>query len=312
MLTSQELRDSLTLFEIAPGKKASIQTLAHLLPDIETTLFFGKAYKMNADRLSRLLRILFKTPLLQALEEGGHSEALQDYIVDIYPEVLEQVPNAFASAPQQTELTDALWESIDVTIAKSIQDVADNLGDVLEALPGKQGQMVFKTLHSLNKRRPTIGDYKARIHHTPVPNQLVIFDVSGSMSERTVRAIAPEVVALSWKANASLAIVSDNCFVWDPGTFTVDDVLREAEYMGTHYETLLPLMRRDWGTVITIADYDSSQSAKNHLRDNAFGKIGQVLDLSLVNRPTYLAECVGQFADKVTPLLVGSSDYVLS
>jgi hypothetical protein len=82
--------------------------------------------------------------------------------------------------------------------------------------------------------------------------------------------------------------------------------------MGTHYETLTPLMKRDWGTVITIADYDSSQSAKNHLRDNAFGRIGQVLDLSLVNRPTYLAECVGQFADKVTPLLVGSSDYVLS
>jgi hypothetical protein len=171
--------------------------------------------------------------------------------------------------------------------------------------------MVFKTMHTLNKRRPTIGDYKARIHHARVPSQLVIFDVSGSMTEGTVRAIAPEVVALSWKANASLAIVSDTTRVWDPGTFTVADVLREAEYSGTHYETLLPLMRRDWGTVITIADYDSSQDAKNHLRDNAFGKIGQVLDLSLVNRPTYLAECVGQFADKVTPLLVGSSDYVL-
>jgi hypothetical protein len=312
MLTTQELRDSLTLFEIAPGKKASMQTLAHLLPDVETTLFFAKAYKMDASRLSRLLYHLFRTPLLEAIQEGGHSEELQDYIVDIYPGIMELAPSAFVSAPQQTELTEALWESIDVTIAKSIQDVADNLGDVLNALPGKTGQMVFKTLHSLNKRRPTIGDYKARIHHAPVPNQLVIFDVSGSMTESTVRSIAPEVVALSWKANATLAIVSDSCYVWDPGTFTVDDVLRQAEYMGTHYETLLPLMRRDWGTVITIADYDSSQSAKNHLRDNAFGKIGQVLDLSLVNRPTYLAECVGQFADKVTPLLVGNSDYVLS
>jgi hypothetical protein len=312
MLTSQELRDSLTLFEIAPGKKASMQTLAHLLPDVETTLFFAKAYNMSADRLTRLLYHLFRTSLLSALQEGGHSEELQDYIVDIVPGILEMSPYAFVQAPPKTELTDALWESIDVVIAKSIQDVADNLGTVLDSLPGKTGQMVFKTLHSLNKRRPTIGDFKARIHHAPVPSQLVIFDVSGSMSEYTVRAIAPEVVALSWKANATLAIVSDTCRVWDPGTFTVDDVLREAEYNGTHYETLLPLMRRDWGTVITIADYDSSQSAKNHLRDNAFGKIGQVLDLSLVNRPTFLAECVGQFADKVTPLLVGSSDYVLS
>jgi hypothetical protein len=311
MLTSQELRDSLTLFEIAPGKKASMQTLAHLLTDVETTLFFGKAYKMPADRLSKLLYHLFRTPLLSAIQEGGHSEELQDYIVDIVPNILEMVPNAFVQAPPRAELTDALWESIDVTIAKSIQDVADNLGDVLDSLPGKQGQMVFRTLHTMNKRRPTIGDYKAQIQHAPVPNQLVIFDVSGSMSEYTVRAIAPEVVALSWKANATLAIVSDTCRVWDPGTFTVDDVLREAEYMGTHYETLTPLMKRDWGTVITIADYDSSQDAKSHLRDNAFGKIGQVLDLSLVNRPTYLAECVGQFADKVTPLLVGSSSYVL-
>jgi hypothetical protein len=312
MLTTQELRDSLTLFEIAPGKKASMQTLATLLPDVETTLFFGKAYKMDAGRLSRLLYHLFRTNLLAAIQEGGHSDELQDYIVDIVPDILEMAPGAFVSAPQQTELTEALWESIDVTIAKSIQDVADNLGDVLNSLPSKTGQMVFRTLNSLNKRRPTIGDYKALIHHAPVPSQLVIFDVSGSMTESTVRSITPEVVALSWKANATLAIVSDTCYVWDPGTFTVDDVLRQAEYMGTHYETLTPLMRRDWGTVITIADYDSSPSAKNHLRDNAFGKIGQVLDLSLVNRPTYLAECVGQFADKVTPLLVGNSDYVLS
>ena len=310
-MTSQELRDSLTLFEIAPGKKASMQTLAHLLPDVETTLFFAKAYKMSAERLTNLLYHLFKTSLLSAMREGGHSEELQDYIVDIVPGILEMVPDAFVQAPPKTELTDALWESIDVTIAKSIQDVADNLGTVLDSLPGKTGHMVFKTMHTLNKRRPTIGDHKAQIHHARVPDELVIFDVSGSMSESTVRAIAPEVVALSWKANASLAIVSDTCRVWDPGTFTVADVLREAEYSGTHYETLLPLMRRDWGTVITIADYDSSPSAKEHLRDNAYGKIGQVLDLSLVNRPTYLAECVGQFADKVTPLLVGSSNYVL-
>jgi hypothetical protein len=267
---------------------------------------------MSAQKLTQLLHHLFKTPLLAAIQEGGHSEELQDYIVDIVPDILEWAPGAFVPAPPKTELTEALWESIDVTIAKSIQDVADNLGDVLNSLPSKTGQMVFSTLNTLNKRRPTIGDYKARITHARVPSQLVIFDVSGSVTEDTVRAIAPEVVALSWKANATLAIVSDTCSVWDPGTYTVDDVLREAEYMGTHYETLTPLMRRDWGTVITIADYDSSVSAKNHLRDNAFGKIGQVLDLSLVNRPTYLAECVGQFADKVTPLLVGNSDYVLS
>jgi hypothetical protein len=31
-----------------------------------------------------------------------------------------------------------------------------------------------------------------------------------------------------------------------------------------------------------------------------------VLDLSLVQRPTFLAECVGQRADDVRPLMLGS------
>lgn len=312
MLNQQELKDSLTLFEITPGRKASIQTLANLLPDPETVLFFGKAYKMSARNLTELLGLLFRTSLLEELKQGGHSEELQDYIVGIVPDIERVAPGAFIETAPQSALMDALWESIDVTIAKSIQKVAENLGDVLDALPGKEGRMTFTTMNTLNKRRPTIGDYRAQIVHPPVQNQLVIFDVSGSMSEQTVRSIAPEVVALSYKANAKLAIVSNTCRVWDPGTFSVADVLREAEYGGTHYETLAPLLRQDWGTVVTIADYDSSLSAKEFLRMNASGKIGQVLDMSLVNRPTFLAECVGQFADKVTPLLIGNSSFVLS
>jgi hypothetical protein len=34
--------------------------------------------------------------------------------------------------------------------------------------------------------------------------------------------------------------------------------------------------------------------------------------VSLVNRPTYLAECVGQLAAKVRPLLIAATSYVLS
>lgn len=37
-LTERELKDSLTLFEFAPGKRASIKVLADLLPNIETAL----------------------------------------------------------------------------------------------------------------------------------------------------------------------------------------------------------------------------------------------------------------------------------
>ena len=35
-----------------------------------------------------------------------------------------------------------------------------------------------------------------------------------------------------------------------------------------------------------------------------------MLDISLVNRPSFLAECVGLLANKVTPILIGNSQYV--
>jgi hypothetical protein len=182
---------------------------------------------------------------------------------------------------------------------------------VLDALPSKEGAMIFSHMAKLNRQRPTIGTYEAKVNHKPVPPVLVIMDVSGSMGEETVAAIAADVVALGWKSNASLAIVSDGCFYWEPGTFAVADVLARAEYSGTHYETLAPLFNQDWGTVITIADYDSSYSAGDVIR-NCSGRVGRVLDLSLVDRPTFLAEIVGQLADEVVPLLVGNSSMPIS
>ena len=54
---------------------------------------------------------------------------------------------------------------------------------------------------------------------------------------------------------------------------------------------------------VTIADYDSSLGAKQVLASRS-GRIGTVLDISLVGKPTFLSECVGQLADEVKPLLV--------
>ena len=192
-------------------------------------------------------------------------------------------------------------------IAAAIQAVADKLVNTLHMMPSKQGAMTFSHMAKLNRQRPSIGTYQASIRHTPVPDALVILDVSGSMSEHTIRTIINDVVAMSWKANASLAIVSDTTTLWAPGDYSVDDVLDRAEYGGTRYETLAPLFNRDWGTVVTIADYDSANIAKSVI-GNCTGHIGTVLDISLVNRSTFLAECVGQLADKVQPLMVAQGN----
>lgn len=309
MTCSSDLRKALKPFELPSGRQVSWAALRRLLPDIETALFFGKVYHLNFEQLSQLIRELFKSSVMEALTSGDHSIELQDYLVEVIPtEVYEQGPRpGFVPAPPQSEVLAQLFEAAELTIAKSIADVADKLSGVLDALPGKEGRMTFQHLMKMNRQRPTIGQYSAAIHHERVDRNLVILDVSGSMTPGTIRAIVDDVVALSYSINAALAIVSNSTFVWDPNTFSSDDVLDAAEFGGTYYETLVPLLQEDWGTVVTIADYDSSRDAFRAIEKHCKGSVGKVIDISLVNRPTYLAECVGQLAQEVEPVLIADS-----
>lgn len=311
-MTSSEIKQSTALFEIKPGKWVTHSTLFKMLPDITTTLFFAKVYDLNYHQLSELLWLRWKTPVVEALLGGDHSLDLQGYLVDtIPPDVWPEDDVDFVDEPVHAEVLPEIWASLEVDVATSIKQVADKLVGTLDRLPGKQGEMLFNHMAKMNKQRGSIGDFRARIHHAPVASNLVILDVSGSMTSGTVEAIIEDVVGLAWKADAHLAIVSNTAFHWEPGGFSVKDVLARAEYGGTQYEMLTPLLRRNWGTVITIADYDSSQSAKEYIRDHATGSVDTVLDISLVNRPTFLSECVGQLANEIRPLLIGNSRYVL-
>lgn len=317
LLTEEEVQQSLKLVEILPGKKISIATLQQLLPDVETALFFAKAYHMNYRQVSDLLYQLFRSDTIEVLlgEAHAHSADLQDYIVDIVPDYIQEQHGTGhydenRPAPD-TELLSQAFESATVVIADSIAKVVTELSDVLEHLPSKYGAMTFAHLRDFNTQRNAIGSYKAQIQHPPVPPRLVVFDVSGSMTEPTVKAIVDEVVGLSYAIDASLVIVSNDAFFWEAGTFDTDDVLQNAQYWGTHYEMLAPVFDRDWDTVIAIADYDSSLSAKEYIRDNCTGSINHLIDVSLVQVPTFLSECLGQLARKVTPLLVGNSYHVI-
>lgn len=317
-----DLAASVKLVEVKPGVKFSLAVLRDLLPDVETILFFGKVYELNAQQLGALLHTVLKSDLTSALFAEGHehSNDLQSYIVGEYDEAGTFHPGIipseqagelnFSADVPKGEVLPEVWESLEVEVAKSIKDVAAKLESVVTMLPGKQGSMIFQSMAKLNARRPVIGDYRATIQHARQQQNLVILDVSGSMSEGTVRRIIEDVVALSYTADAAMAIVSNTCTFWEPGSYGVDEILRAAEYGGTCYEQLAPLFDRDWGVCITVADYDSSYGAKDAL-SRCVGRIEQVLDVSLVNRPTFLAECVGQLASEVKPLLIGSSGHVL-
>lgn len=321
-MTPSTLRSSLEIIEVKPGLKFSQATLEALLPDVETALFFGKVYDLDYQQLSSLLHVVLKSDLATELFGGEHSLDLQDYLIGhedewgnwiegIVPSVSQGQVDLSPDVPKG-EILPEVWKSLEVDVAQSIKDVAEKLDEVVAKMPGKQGQMVFRSLMQMNAKRPTIGDFRAQIHHAPQRPNLVILDDSGSVTASTVRRIIEDVVAMSYMADAHFATVSNTTRHWAPGAYSVDSVLAEGQYGGTHYETLEDLLMQDWGVVITIADYDSSLSSKEHIKRKCKGHIDQVLDISLVNRPTFLAECVGQLADEVRPLLIARSSRVLS
>lgn len=310
-MKESQIYESTQLIEIKPGVRFSLATLKRGVPTVEVALFLAKLYKLNAGELGNLLSTLFEgSSVIQALTNGAaeHSSDLQDYIVEVgYEYLLESGQISFSADVPHGEVLPEVWKDLEVTIAKSIAEVAEKLKDVVGEMPGKQGEMVFRSLMQVNAKRPILGVHKAQIHHAPQRENLVVLDVSGSMSESTIKTIVEDVVALSYMANAHLAIVSDTSTHWGPGEYSVDAVLSVAEYSGTHYETLSGLFHQDWGVVVTIADYDSSMSAKRAL-STCNGRIEQLLDISLVNRPSFLAECLGQLAENVRPLLVAQGN----
>lgn len=303
------------LIEIG-GRKFPEKHLKKWCPTVDTAMFMARLFDFSAQERSALLYALFgEHDLVRALTaEGGiHSNELQDVYLEAGLEhMIEAGELKLEDAPiPNGQVLPQVLESIQVQVAKAIQDVADQIGKVVHSLPGKEGAMVFDYLRVMNAKRPTIGDYKAKVKHANQLPNLLVFDTSGSVDEPTVRTLTPDVVALGYNANLHLAIVSDTATYWKPGEYSVETVLNAAQFGGTRYDELAPLMDRHWGTVITLADYDSYNDARSVIAQCS-GSIEQILDISLVSRPTFLSECLGQIAKDVRPIMVADSDYTLA
>lgn len=301
------------------GRAFPTKFLTDALPDVETALFFAKVYDLPAEDVALVLRTCVPSLVVEALtnEADMHSQSLQDYLVAEFQDedgnwTMAEDIEFFETlggvrAPVDAEILPEVWKNLELTIAESISKVAETIHGTIEHMPGRTGEMVFRTLAKVNARRPTLGSYEAGFHHDQVKRMLVVFDVSGSVSQPTVQTIVDDVVGLAYEANASLAIVSNTCTFYPAGGFSTSQVLGDAEYGGTHYEMLAPLFTdQDWDAVVTISDYDSSPSAQRVL-SRCNGKIGQLFDVSLVQRSTFLAECLAPLADEVRPLLIASS-----
>ncbi len=309
--------DIYSLTQFSNGKAFATPFLEQTLTDIETAVFFAKVMGFDAQDLGKLMRLLFgdTNDVIEELTRGTHSTELQDYLVEI-DAIIDpaQLPTATGpytpSGQVDADTLVKLWEAAEVMIAQSIQEVADGLSKHMGSLPTHEARLMFSTLAQHNVQRNSIGDYKAVIRRREDERKrkvLVVLDDSGSMSSDTIRRIAEPVVALAYKANASLVQISTTARFWEAGRFNVDDVLAAAEYGWTCYEELVPIFEEDWDEVICIADYDSAGGAKSRL-SKVKGRIGRVTDISLVNQSTYLSECLGQFADEVRPVLISGNN----
>ena len=316
-MSNTEVKDSLTLFRLDSKRLISVQKLKELLPDVQTAAWFGAYYKLSRTKLAELFLILFDSPVLKALmtEDYKHSTSLQTYLAQALSQAeygeLQMQKVVQPEAPAPDLILPQLWKAAEVKVATALREVADTITDVVDRLPSKNGKMVFRTLAKMNANRPTVGVYEPHISHHRRASSLLILDVSGSMTEETIRTIAADVVGLAWKADAHLAVVSDTMTVWEPGGYDVKAILRAAEFGGTHYEQLAPLFNQNWGTVITVADYDTSWSAKETLH-GCSSTIEEIIDISLVDRPTFLSESLGPMAKEITPMIVGPHHYPLS
>lgn len=303
----------LELIEVKPGSVYQISLLRKILKSPKWVIRFGALKQLDAVQLAALLRLLFPdSDLVSAiLSEGGrHSGHLQSYIVALGYENLaynaEVVPDGTDESAEDDEVLAELVERFETKVAAGLEDVLNELDDVLIHMPGKQGRMEIKRVMKLDRRMRKIGVAETVISHANKRENLVVFDDSGSMGEDTVLRIAAAVKNMANMANAHLVLVSNTARHWNPGEFNVSGIKAAAEYGGTHYETLAPYMERQWGTVVTIADWDSSWGAKEALA-RCKGSIELLLDISLVARPTFLAECLEPLAREVRPLLVAKS-----
>jgi hypothetical protein len=305
--------EDLQLIEVKPGSRWPVGALRRTLKSPAWVVKFAALQQLNEYQLGGLLRLLFpEVDLIQALsmEAGEHSHSLQNYVVLLgYDAMVYEgvnLPDQDQPPSKEELLLAVMFEHLAVKVADDIAEAMDIVSNAMSSMPGKEGRLGMKTLLKQDRRTKKIGLAEMQVVHHHKPKNLVIFDTSGSMGENTVSRIASAVKALAVKADAYLAIVSYTTTVWGPGEFTVEAVLDQAEFGGTHYETLAPLFDQDWGTVVTIADYDSAWGASEPLR-KAPGRIDLLLDISLVDKPTFLAECLAPLADEVRPLMVAKS-----
>lgn len=278
-----------------------------------------------AEKLGVIFNALNLGTVADALSEGGHSTELQTWLKEQGIEIpVEQfgediVDNGSDEHVADDDL-DTLIDLVNNALVKlpaTLQELSDGLFiDVLAQLPTDKAEYVLDHLMQLSKFGQ-IGTVKQGLEYQQAARAVVILDDSGSMGTDLGRAIVEPVVRLADSLQCDLILVSSTARRFPAGTFGVATVMQAWENRYTWYNQLIPFFRdvsQSYDIAITIADYDSHSEHKTQIRRECKARIQTVYDVNVQFRQqldgslstTYLAECLGQLADRVVPVFVGA------
>lgn len=277
----------------------------------DAAILFGQLYKLDAQQLTALMRIVFDdNDMVRMLTEGDHSCTLQSYCEELAKE-LEIVETITFSEektnPEHGSMLTAMFDAHQVGITDLVVEITDKFSRFLRTMPGHESKLEVQRLARVNRRTGLPVSQRSTITNSSLLPNLLIIDVSGSQGYDLIEGIVDDCIALAEKYEMHLAIVSHMAEWYVPGTYDREAVMKsDCINGGTCYAALaeIGVASQNWGTVVTLADIDGQRSDLTAWQQ-AGGTVDRIVDISTVSGQTWLSEIVAcQSQRKVQQLVV--------
>lgn len=313
-----------------PEKFVAASTLGGFIRTPKQAMFLvkllGDEIIDKAACLGRIFNALNLGSVADAISAGGHSTELQTWLEEAglaIPVPDEETVVDDGAGPQDFDADDDLDTLVDlvntalVKLPASLKELSDGLFlEVLSKQPTGQAHYVLDHVMQVSKFGQ-IGTVKTQLEYEVDTNAVLVVDCSGSMGMALGQAIAEPVVRLANDLKCDLILVSTNAVKFPAGTFTVDTVLDNWQNGWTYYNQLIPFFRditQSYDAIVTIADYDSHAEHKSQIARECAARAQVLYDINVQYttdydgniRTSFLAECLGQLADRVVPVFVGA------
>ncbi len=324
--------DPYTIVKIAdnPEKFIGAAILAGFVKTTKQAMFL---VKMLGDQvtdkpaaLGRIFSALDLGSVADAISAGGHSSTLQTWleeeglVIPVPDDELVIDEGYTLDEAEPDEDLDTLLTLVNTALVKlptSIRELGEGLFlEVLSKQPSGQASYALDHVMQVSKFGQ-VCTVKTQMEYEVDTTAVVVADCSGSMGIALGRAIAEPIVRLADSLKCDLILVSTTAVRFPAGTFSVETVIDNWQNGWTYYNQLIPCFKdisQSYDVVVTIADYDSHAEHKREILAKCGARAQVLYDINVQYtedadgniKTSFLAECLGQLADRVVPVFVGA------